>query len=57
MQGGNRGRELSLDPSEGGNCGDVCSPGNGFCESFGLSCGIYMINNGGTITSSCWKCM
>lgn len=40
----------------GGDCGSVCSPGDGYCEQYGLLCGIHMINNGGTVTSSCWKC-
>ncbi|MGC4128203.1 MAG: hypothetical protein QM564_01290 [Bergeyella sp.] len=40
-----------------GDCGTVCNPGDGFCEQYGLSCGFYFIVNGGTITSSCNKCM
>lgn len=42
---------------EPGNCGDACSPGDGRCEQYGLSCDYYGINNGGTVTSHCWKCM
>ncbi|WP_370901452.1 hypothetical protein [Chryseobacterium gossypii] len=47
------------DPSsEMGDCGSSCSPGDGYCEQFGLSCGIYMLTNGqGQVTSSCFKCM
>ncbi|MCT2563918.1 bacteriocin-like protein [Chryseobacterium herbae] len=41
-----------------GNCGNACSSGDGFCEQFGLSCYIHVIESGdnGQITSTCWKC-
>ncbi|KFF13008.1 hypothetical protein IW15_09540 [Chryseobacterium soli] len=44
--------------AEVGNCGDACTPGNNdTCKDYGLQCGIYMLSSGGTVTSSCWKCM
>lgn len=38
----------------GGNAApaDMCSPGSGYCEQFGLECGIYM-----TRTWSAWRCI
>lgn len=56
VKGSGGGHELETG-FETGDCGSVCSPGDGNCEQFGLSCGIYMISNGDTITSSCMKCM
>jgi hypothetical protein len=41
----------------GGDCGNSCSPGDGRCEAYGLSCGMYAIYHDGVLTSSCWKCM
>jgi|GEM_PF-1654780 len=50
----NGGPRAGLEP---GDCGNVCSPGNGYCEQFGLECGYYALVKGGTTTSSCFKCM
>lgn len=42
-----------------GNCGDACGPNDGFCEQFGLTCGVHVISNSdsGQITSYCRKCL
>ncbi len=41
-----------------GNCGNACSQGDGFCEQYGLSCFIHVLEapDTGEITSYCWKC-
>jgi len=42
-----------------GNCGDVCNGSDGYCEQFGLTCGVHVIDNSdnGQITSYCRKCL
>lgn len=52
LKGGKR-----LPEGSGGDCGNSCAPGDGRCEQYGLSCGIYALYQGGVETSSCWKCM
>ena len=36
---------------------DFCAPGNGFCEQFGLACGIFIHVQGGQTVGSNWACM
>ncbi|WP_425549811.1 bacteriocin-like protein [Chryseobacterium ginsenosidimutans] len=49
-----------LAPSYGGGfgCSDACTPSNGFCEQFGLTCGVWSTTGpDGSVTSACFKCL
>lgn len=36
----------------------TCTPGNGFCEQYGLSCGMWVTTGSdGSITTACLKCL
>lgn len=47
-------------PSNNGGvgCTDACTPGNGVCEKYGLSCGMWVTTGpDGSITMACLKCL
>lgn len=48
-----------LAPNYGGiGCSDVCTPGNGFCEQYGLTCGMWSTTGpDGSIITACLKCL
>ncbi|WP_241330156.1 bacteriocin-like protein [Chryseobacterium arthrosphaerae] len=49
-----------LRPNYGGGfgCSDACTPGDGFCEQYGLTCGVWSTTaTDGTVTSACLKCL
>ncbi|UZT96614.1 hypothetical protein ODZ84_15470 [Chryseobacterium fluminis] len=49
-----------VDPDSGGGfgCASVCTPGNGFCEQYGLTCGVWSTTGSdGSVTTACFKCI
>lgn len=52
-------RGSRLRPNYGGiGCSDACTPGNGTCEQYGLSCGMWVTTGSdGSITTACLKCL
>lgn len=41
----------------GYNCTDACRAGDGFCEQYGLVCGLWWYESpDGTVQYSCTKC-
>lgn len=51
-----------LNPGGGGgiggyNCENTCSAGDGFCEQYGLTCGVWFYTSpDGTLAYMCTKC-